>query len=57
MFYIRLGERQENTIGRTPSKPPFIKGKVLLAFSQSYVKYNLKKNKIVVASTIGFFGH
>ena len=22
MFYIRLGERQKNTIERTPSKPP-----------------------------------
>jgi hypothetical protein len=22
MFYIRLGERQENTMRRTPSKPP-----------------------------------
>jgi hypothetical protein len=21
MFYVRLGERQENTTGRTPSKP------------------------------------
>jgi hypothetical protein len=30
---------------------------VLLAFSQSYVKHNLRKNKIVVASTTSFFRH
>jgi hypothetical protein len=30
---------------------------VLLAFSQSYIKHNLRKNKIVVTSTTGFFRH
>jgi hypothetical protein len=30
---------------------------VLLAFSQTYVKHDLRKNKIVVASTTGFFRH
>jgi hypothetical protein len=30
---------------------------ILLAFSQSYVKYDLRKNKIVAAFTTGFFGH
>jgi hypothetical protein len=28
---------------------------VLLAFFQSYVKHDLRKNKIVMASTTGFF--
>jgi hypothetical protein len=28
MFYIRLREYQENTTGRTPSKPPRINTKV-----------------------------
>jgi hypothetical protein len=28
---------------------------VLLTFSQSYVKHDLKKNKILVVSTTGFF--
>jgi hypothetical protein len=30
---------------------------VLLALSQSYVKHDLRKNKIVMASTTGFFRH
>jgi hypothetical protein len=30
---------------------------VLLAFSQSYVKNDLRKNKIVVALITGFFRH
>ena len=30
---------------------------VLIAFFQSYVKYDLRKNKIVVVSTTGFFKH
>jgi hypothetical protein len=29
---------------------------VLMSFSQSYVKHDLRKNKIVVASTTGFLG-
>jgi hypothetical protein len=60
MFYVRLGERQENTTERTPSKPLYIyiyKAKefargssrnVLLAFSQSYVEHDLRKSKIVI---------
>jgi hypothetical protein len=30
---------------------------VLLAFSQTYVKLDLRKNKIVMAFTTGFFRH
>jgi hypothetical protein len=30
---------------------------VLLSFSQSYVKHDLRKNKIVVASITDFFRH
>jgi hypothetical protein len=30
---------------------------VFLVFSQSYIKYNLRKNKIIVASTTDFFKH
>jgi hypothetical protein len=30
---------------------------VLLVFSQSYVKHDLRKNKIVVTSTAGFSRH
>jgi hypothetical protein len=30
---------------------------VLLTFFQTYIKHDLRKNKIVMASTIGFFRH
>jgi hypothetical protein len=53
---LRKFERtQENTIEKTISKPHILKRfargsprSVLLAFSQSYVEHDLRKNKIVV---------
>jgi hypothetical protein len=46
-------EKKEKTKENVKGSPR----SVLLAFSQFYVKHNLRKNKIVVASTTGFFMH
>jgi hypothetical protein len=67
MFYVRLEKHQEN-LREEPLAFSLIisyiykenaRGSphnVLLTFSQSYVKHDLRKNKIVVASTTDFLG-
>jgi hypothetical protein len=61
MFYVRLGERQENTTGRTPSKPlanPYkIYGnliedsKIVLYSLQSWNVVHVKREANMVART------
>jgi hypothetical protein len=42
MFYIRLGERQENTTGRTPSKPQKIMPKKRTFKKMGSLRMNIK---------------
>jgi hypothetical protein len=47
MFYVKLGECQENTTGRTPSKPLKI-NKALINYSLYVVKLVYTNNTIYI---------
>jgi hypothetical protein len=63
LFFSKKKKKKRGNLGLPELSANFKKenARVLpvgsLTFSQFYVKHNLRKNKIVVASTTGFFRH